>query len=305
MDNCIKMDPGDFHNQFHSFVISDSSESDKQVFRYFVHLERLAGVTITGLYFSPGLDELSMHFEYAGYEFVIEMDEGELLVLRNRQKTPVDIFQAIENYLTNLEPVTHEQLELAATRYRNMAKPADKTNKSTSKVSEARSDSGKGGKMGNLSLRMQLLIIAVLIFVTVVASYWLFRYVPYVADVAKNAHPDRIYLSLMIIVVALVTYFGFLMLPSGFKESSGFTESRIRLAIASTLLITYLVYWGTIIFWTKGAKDDSIDMEIFKTLTEFLKIVLPFYFGATAVTEVMQRTKNKGNKGQDDKSDKD
>jgi hypothetical protein len=44
---------------------------------------------------------------------------------------------------------------------------------------------------------------------------------------------------------------------------------------------------------------------MFNTLTELLKIVLPFYFGATAVTEVMTRTKNKGNQGQDDKSEKD
>ncbi|MGD8927155.1 MAG: hypothetical protein PVG20_09900, partial [Thioalkalispiraceae bacterium] len=137
MDSCIKMDSGDFHNQFHSFVISDSAEGDQQDFRYFVHLERLEGIAITGFYFSPASDEISMHFEFAGYEFVIEMDDGEFLVLRNKQKTPVDIFQAIENYLTNLEPVTHEQLKQAAIRYRRMAKPADKSNKSLSKETEA------------------------------------------------------------------------------------------------------------------------------------------------------------------------
>ena len=105
----------------------------------------------------------------------------------------------------------------------------------------------------------------------------------------------RSFFSFMLVAVALTTYFGFLMLPSGFAEKTGFTESRIRLSIASTLVLTYLVYFCTVIFWASPGPNGTpkYDEKILTTLTDLLKIVLPFYFGATAVSEIVQRTNRK------------
>jgi hypothetical protein len=99
------------------------------------------------------------------------------------------------------------------------------------------------------------------------------------------------------------------MLPGGFAEKTGFSESRIRLAITSTLFITYIVYWGTIIFWSKEGLENSYNQKLFETLTDLLGLVLPFYFGATAavqVAEVIQRGSKttKENEAKEDTSSK-
>ena len=96
--------------------------------------------------------------------------------------------------------------------------------------------------------------------------------------------------SILLVLVTLTTYFGFLMLPGGYREESGFTESRIRLAIASTLTLTYLVYFCTVVFFSKdAAAADRFNPELLGTLTDLLKIVLPFYFGAAAATEIFTK----------------
>jgi uncharacterized membrane protein len=95
--------------------------------------------------------------------------------------------------------------------------------------------------------------------------------------------------SILLVLVTLTTYFGFLMLPGGFREETGFTESRIRLAIASTLTLTYLIYFCTVIFFSKGTAEEKFNQELLGTLTDLLKIVLPFYFGAAAVSEIVQK----------------
>lgn len=101
--------------------------------------------------------------------------------------------------------------------------------------------------------------------------------------------------SILLVLVALTTYFGFLMLPGGFNKESGFSESRIRLAIASTLTLTYLVYFCTGIFFMSDEVQNPVKMELLETLTNLLTIVLPFYFGATAVTEIVQYKSSQNN----------
>lgn len=103
-----------------------------------------------------------------------------------------------------------------------------------------------------------LAYIAVAVFCVVFFSYFLF----------KVHHFDKAIFSLMIVSVGLITYFGFFMLPGGFAEKSGFSESRIRLAITSTLFITYIVYWGTIIVWSKEGLQNSYNQKLFETLTD-------------------------------------
>lgn len=112
------------------------------------------------------------------------------------------------------------------------------------------------------------------------------------------AHETRMAFSILFVLVVLITYFGFLMLPGGFRKETGFSESRIRLTIASTLTLTYLIYFCTVTFLSEEYATEMGDMKLLETLTELLKIVLPFYFGAAAASEIIQKrteTKSKDN----------
>ena len=133
--------------------------------------------------------------------------------------------------------------------------------------------------MSDSKVTTRLAILAVVIAVEVIGGYFTYKYV----------EDSYMWFSILLVLVTLTTYFGFLMLPGGFREETGFTESRIRLAIASTLTLTYLVYFCTVVFFSDSATQKLYNKELLETLTGLLKIVLPFYFGAVAATEVFQK----------------
>lgn len=96
-------------------------------------------------------------------------------------------------------------------------------------------------------------------------------------------------LNLMLGLVAIIAFFGVLIIPGGWSKGNGFSEGRVRLALASTLVILFVASFATTIFWfntseeTLGSSD--LRTRMVDTLTDLLKIVIPFYFGATAATE--------------------
>jgi hypothetical protein len=111
-------------------------------------------------------------------------------------------------------------------------------------------------------------------------------------------------LTVMLAVVAAVTYFGLLAMPGGWTESEGFREGRIRLALASTFVMVYLVYLATVIFWTdepasgnEGTRQVWLFAEtMVGTLTDMIKIVLPFYFGVSGAVEIAKSRAKAGDR---------
>ena len=94
-------------------------------------------------------------------------------------------------------------------------------------------------------------------------------------------------LSVMLALVAAITYFGTLSIPGGGTKDEAITEGRIRLALASTFVIVYLVYLSTAIFWTvPGGAEQTLAGPLVETLTDLIKIVLPFYFGVSGAVEI-------------------
>ena len=94
-------------------------------------------------------------------------------------------------------------------------------------------------------------------------------------------------LPLMLIVVGLATFFGTLALPGGTEPDGTVRERRIRFCIAATLVVIYIVYFGTTAFWKEEVS--ALEKEMISTLTTLLSIVLPFYFGASAAVEIAKR----------------
>ena len=95
-------------------------------------------------------------------------------------------------------------------------------------------------------------------------------------------------LNLMVGLVAIFSFFGFLIVPGGWKDGVGFTEGRVRLAITTALVMLYITYFATGIFWfgTPEAQPSELSRTLFTTLANLLMVVVPFYFGATAATEI-------------------
>ena len=91
-------------------------------------------------------------------------------------------------------------------------------------------------------------------------------------------------LVLTLISAAVLTLFGTLALRGAQDEGGSFSEQRIRFAIAITVLVVYLVYFGMAVFWTEGTNQKMVE-----TLTNLMMVVIPFYFGASAVAQIAKK----------------
>ena len=92
-------------------------------------------------------------------------------------------------------------------------------------------------------------------------------------------------LPLMLIAVGIVTFFGILVLPSDKDWPPG--EARIRLSVTATLLMVYVTYFGTVVFWQERISE--LEKEMVSTLTTMLAVVLPFYFGSSVALDIASK----------------
>jgi hypothetical protein len=110
-------------------------------------------------------------------------------------------------------------------------------------------------------------------------------------QVAKTADPSvvcarhaELALVLTQILAALLTLFGTLALAGGQDETGSFREERIRFSIAISVLVLYLVFFGMAVFWDTGTNRAMVE-----TLTNLMMVVIPFYFGASAVAQASSK----------------
>jgi hypothetical protein len=110
-------------------------------------------------------------------------------------------------------------------------------------------------------------------------------------QVEKSANPSlvcarhaELVLVLTLVFTAVLTLFGTLALPGAQDEGGSFREPRIRFSIAITILVLYLVYFGMAVWWDTGTNKEMVE-----TLTNLMMVVIPFYFGASAVAQVAQK----------------
>lgn len=133
----------------------------------------------------------------------------------------------------------------------------------------------------NPYVQQLLLILTVNVGVLVVGlalAYWVFKH--------------DIVLGVILVLIALVTLFGFLGLPGAVGGNGEFRESRVRLAVTASLLVTYLAYFGIVVFLATKDGGSTSEERLLPTLTSLLSVVIPFYFGASAAAEIGSRMKN-------------
>jgi hypothetical protein len=56
-------------------------------------------------------------------------------------------------------------------------------------------------------------------------------------------------LSLTLVIVGQATFLDILAIPGGSERDGSLRERRIRLSIVATLVVIYVVYFGTTVFW--------------------------------------------------------
>ena len=97
---------------------------------------------------------------------------------------------------------------------------------------------------------------------------------------------NTLFLSFMLIFVGAVTFFGILMLPGSCSSTGVFDERRIRLAITASLFLVYISYFGTAVFWKEDMQ--TLEKELFSSVTTLLATTLPFYFGSSVLSEYLK-----------------
>ena len=95
--------------------------------------------------------------------------------------------------------------------------------------------------------------------------------------------------GLMTIAVGLITFFGILDLPGGVSADGGFTTGRVRFALTATLVVIFVVFFGTTAYWSNDLdKVAEFPKLMVGCLSTLLSIIIPFYFGTTAAIEIFK-----------------
>jgi hypothetical protein len=109
--------------------------------------------------------------------------------------------------------------------------------------------------------------------------------------------------SLAVVAVAVITFFGTLVLERKPGTGEIFNEGAIRRSTAASVLIVYLVTVGVVTFFRGNAKVPQVTSTFLTSFTATVGVVLAFFFGSSAFLESRVRAERKsegGEAGRDD-----
>jgi len=109
---------------------------------------------------------------------------------------------------------------------------------------------------------------------------------------------SRAFLSLMMVAVGLITFFGFMGLGVS-AEDHNLSKTGIRLAIVVSVVTFYLVLVGTVSFFSKGGELPIITNTMINHFTTIVGVVVAFYFG-TAAYEAVHKTDSESEEDPED-----
>jgi len=139
---------------------------------------------------------------------------------------------------------------------------------------------------------MTLLKLATILIVLAVVGplLWSFRLVP----------ESDFVVSVTAFSIGVVTFFGITDLNRSAEDSRLFREENLRTAIAGSLVVTYLFIVCFTSFVRSADVAGIVTREFIQSFSQVISVTIPFYFGATAATQIFG--KRKGNE-QDTKGD--
>jgi hypothetical protein len=139
----------------------------------------------------------------------------------------------------------------------------------------------------NESLKMTLILAAILSLIVIIGLY----------ISRKTGHPA--YIAITVALTSIVSFFGMLIVSSS-AMAVGISEGAYRIAIASALIIEYVLLVSITAFTKPAAPNQQpnlISQTLISNFTVVIGIVLAFYFGASAYVETRQ-TPNTANVSQ-------
>jgi len=108
--------------------------------------------------------------------------------------------------------------------------------------------------------------------------------------------------SLMLVSVGLVTFYG--TISAGAKDRR-LSKQDIRMAIVISMLTTYIVLVGTVVFFNKGSALPPIAQTMITHFTTIVGVVIAFYFGAEAYEAANKQVKEEADEDDSDDLKKD
>jgi hypothetical protein len=120
-----------------------------------------------------------------------------------------------------------------------------------------------------------IFLTASLIFIAVIGGFVGCRYWGNISFLAGST-----------VATSIISFFGFLIVGMESDQSKRLNERNLRFAIASSVVITYLVVVGMGIFFVNAGKMPEIANSLLTSFTSIVGIVVAFFFGASAYTEM-------------------
>jgi hypothetical protein len=141
----------------------------------------------------------------------------------------------------------------------------------------------------------RLWIIAVLNLLFAAGGILAWYTIPAPADPAAPAGAVGGYdgiLALTFFAIATTTFFGLLSAGSTTDRASEPGGGSMRLAIAATIVLTYLFCIGTSVFLMPQGDVNPITREFIQSFSGIVGVTVAFYFGASAAHQIFGRDKS-------------
>jgi hypothetical protein len=107
-----------------------------------------------------------------------------------------------------------------------------------------------------------------------------------VAVALNAATDDRAPLAAGLAIIAVVTFFGFILAQLERLRHSGIATGEFGLSVAATVLVVYLCLLSFSVFDSSAIPDESLGASVFSDFTTFAAIVVGFFVAASAIAQI-------------------
>jgi len=103
--------------------------------------------------------------------------------------------------------------------------------------------------------------------------------------------------------IGVVTFCGITDLNRPTKDSRVLSEENLRIAIASSLIVTYLFIVCFSSFVRSPETVGAVSKEFIQSFSQVISVTIAFYFGSTAATQIFGKRKGneQGSKSEEQK----
>ncbi|NPV63861.1 MAG: hypothetical protein HPY61_14765 [Methanotrichaceae archaeon] len=129
----------------------------------------------------------------------------------------------------------------------------------------------------------QLIVLGIIDVIIAIGGLYIWRFFK----------PFDTILAMIAILLAFITYFGFMAISQSLGQGWASNIGSMRTAIASGMLIFYFFILSIAIFFSSAYKFSEFSQTMINNLTTTIGIIIPFYFGASAYVQAQASSSSK------------